>query len=40
MPKSHKLTKDLIIISIEAYKIKGSDNSDIVVRKIILWNWV
>jgi hypothetical protein len=36
MPKSYKLTKDLIIISIEAYKIKGSNNSDFNGREIIL----
>ncbi len=40
MPKSYKLAKDLIVISIEAYKIKGSNNSDFIRVKIILWNWV
>jgi hypothetical protein len=40
MPKSYKLAKDLIVIIIEAYKIKGSNNSDIDRREIILLDLV
>ncbi len=40
MPKSYKLAKDLIVISIETYKIKGSYNSDFNGREIILLDLV